>query len=44
MRIGEALALEPGDLDFKGRLIHVQRGLSRMKIETPKNGKTRVWI
>jgi integrase len=41
MRIGEALALEPGDLDFKGRFIHVQRGLSRMKIETPKNGKTR---
>ena len=41
MRIGEALALKWGDIDFNGRFIHVQRGLSRMKIQTPKNGKTR---
>ena len=41
LRIGEALALRWGDIDFNGRFIHVQRGLSRMKIETPKNGKTR---
>lgn len=41
MRIGEALALKWGDIDFNGRFIHVQRGLSRMKIQTPKNGKSR---
>ena len=41
VRIGEALALKWGDIDFNGRFIHVQRGLSRKKIETPKNGKTR---
>jgi len=41
MRIGEALALKWGDIDFNGRFVHVQRGLSRMRIETPKNGKTR---
>jgi integrase len=41
MRIGEALAVKWGDIDFNGRFIHVQRGLSRMKIQTPKNGKTR---
>ena len=41
MRIGEALALKWGDIDFNGRFIHVQRGLSRMRIQTPKSGKTR---
>jgi integrase len=41
LRIGEALALKWGDIDFNGRFIHIQRGLSRMKIQTPKNGKTR---
>jgi integrase len=41
LRIGEALALQPGDVDFSGRFIHIQRGLSRQQIETPKNGKTR---
>ena len=41
MRIGEALALRWGDIDFNGRFIHVQRGLSRMKIQTPKSGKSR---
>ena len=41
LRIGEALALRWGDIDFNGRFIHVQRGLSRKKIESPKNGKTR---
>jgi len=41
MRIGEALALQWDDIDFNGRFIHVQRGLSRKKIETPKSGKTR---
>lgn len=41
LRIGEAFALKWGDIDFNGRFIHVQRGLSRTKIQTPKNGKTR---
>ncbi len=41
LRIGEAFALRWGDIDFNGRFIHVQRGLSRGKIQTPKNGKTR---
>ena len=41
MRVGEALALQWGDIDFNDRFIHVQRGLSRKQIETPKTGKTR---
>ena len=41
MRLGEALALQWGDIDFHGRFIKVQRGFSRGKIETPKNGKSR---
>jgi integrase len=41
VRIGEAMALKWADVDFNSRFIHVQRGLSRMKIQTPKSGKTR---
>ena len=41
MRIGEALALKWGDLDFNGRFIEVKRSVVRNKITTPKNGKTR---
>jgi integrase len=41
MRIGEALALQWGDIDFNGRFIMVQRGFSRGRVETPKNGKIR---
>lgn len=41
LRIGEALALKWGDIDFNGRFIHVQRSISRGKIEPPKKGKTR---
>jgi integrase len=41
LRIGEALALQWGDIDFQGRFINVQRGIARGKIETPKNGKAR---
>lgn len=41
LRIGEALALRWSDIDFNGRFIHVQRGLSRGKIQTPKSGKDR---
>lgn len=41
MRIGEAMALQWGDIDFHGRFINIQRGFSRGKIETPKSGKAR---
>jgi integrase len=41
MRLGEALAVKWSDIDFNSRFIKVQRGFSRGKIETPKNGKTR---
>lgn len=41
MRVGEGMALQWGDVDFHGRFINVQRGLSRGRIETPKSGKTR---
>jgi len=41
LRIGEVIGLKWGDIDFNGRFIHVQRGISRGKPESPKNGKTR---
>lgn len=41
MRFGELLALQPGDLDFHGGFIEVQRSIVRGRITTPKNGKTR---
>jgi integrase len=41
MRLGETLALQWGDIDFRGRLITVKRGFSRGKVETPKNDKIR---
>lgn len=41
MRIGEALALQWGDIDFVGRFISVERSLVRGRITTPKNGEDR---
>jgi integrase len=41
MRLGEALALQWGDVDFEGRFIEVRRNLVSGRIETPKSGKTR---
>jgi integrase len=41
MRVGEALALQTGDIDFNARFITVSRGLSRGRVETPKSGKSR---
>lgn len=41
MRLGEALALEWGDIDFHGRFINIRRGFSRGRIQTPKAGKAR---
>ena len=41
MRIGEALALKWGDLDYNGRFIEVKRSYVRNRISTPKNKKGR---
>lgn len=41
MRLGEAIALQWGDIDFNSRFITIQRGMSRGKLETPKSGKFR---
>lgn len=41
MRIGEALALQWGDIDFNGRFIQVRRSTVRGVISTPKSGKSR---
>ncbi len=40
-RLGEALALQPGDLDFRGRFIEIRRNFTNGRLTTPKNGKTR---
>ena len=41
MRIGEALGLQWGDIDFNGRFIEVKRQYSKGRLSIPKNGKTR---
>ncbi|MGO9175709.1 MAG: tyrosine-type recombinase/integrase [Desulfobaccales bacterium] len=41
MRLGELLALEWGDIDFRGGFIEVRRAHVYKRITTPKNGKTR---
>jgi len=41
MRIGEVLALKPGDLDFNGGFIEVNRSFAKGVLTTPKTGKTR---
>ncbi len=41
LRIGEAVALQWGDIDFHGRFLHVQRNWVDGALTTPKNGKTR---
>jgi integrase len=41
MRIGEILALQPGDLDFNGRFIEIRRTFTKGELTTPKSGKTR---
>ena len=42
LRLGEALALKLGDVDWNGRLLHVQRAWVRGKLTTPKSHKVRV--
>jgi integrase len=41
MRIGEALALQWGDLDFHSRFAEVKRTFSNGRLSTPKSGKSR---
>jgi integrase len=41
MRIGEALSLQWGDIDFNGRFIEVRRSVVRGNVSTPKSGKSR---
>lgn len=41
IREGELVILRGTDVDFNGRFIHVQRNLSRGKINVTKNGKDR---
>lgn len=40
-RIGEAVALQPGDLDFRGRFIEIRKNYTNGRITTPKSGKIR---
>ena len=41
MRIGEAVALRPGDLDFNSKFIEVRRSFVKGKLSSPKSGKVR---
>jgi len=41
MREGELIALQPGDIDFKGGFIEVKRNCVSGDVTSPKNGKTR---
>jgi integrase len=41
MRVGEAIGLQPGDLDFNGRFIEIRRAFAKKHLTSPKNGKTR---
>lgn len=41
MRLGELLALEWGDIDFRGGFIEVRRSFTHGHYTTPKSGKTR---
>ena len=41
LRLGEAVSLQWGDIDFHDRFIEVRRNLSKGKLQTPKSGKWR---
>ena len=41
MRLGELIALKPGDLDFNGRFIEVRRNFTKGHIGRPKGNKVR---
>ena len=42
LRIGEAIALQVGDLDIAGQRVHVRRMVRRAYISSPKMGKARM--
>jgi integrase len=42
MRVGEAVALQRGDIDFNGRFADVRRAINDGKVSTPKSGKSRL--
>jgi integrase len=46
LRLGAALALQWGDIDWHGRFMEIQRAYCHRsrKIQSPKNEKTAVWI
>lgn len=41
LRIGEACAVQWGDIDLNGRFLEVRRNLVHHRLTTPKSGKTR---
>jgi integrase len=41
LRLGELIALQPGDLDFEGGFIEIRRSFSKGRLTTPKSGKSR---
>src|SRR4029453_15200261 len=41
VRLGEFLALQWGDIDWKGRFIHLQRNIVDSRLTTPKNHQAR---
>jgi integrase len=41
MRLGELIALQPGDLDFNGGFIEVRRNFTRGNLTSTKTGKIR---
>lgn len=41
MRLGELIALQPGDLDFNGGFVEVRRNYTRGRLSTTKSGKIR---
>jgi len=40
--LGEAIAIQPGDLDFNGRFIQIGRNCTNGRLTIPKNGKSRL--
>jgi len=42
LRIGEAVALQWGDISFTDRVIHVRRSWTNRRMDTPKSGKGRM--
>ena len=41
LRMGELIALKPGDIDFNNNFIEIRRNCVRGRIDTPKSGKVR---